>query len=493
MLIEIIVGSGAALLVFLAWKGINVLPVLALGGLCFLLFYLLERRGELAPLRIGTCLPQAGVSFEDVGGQGPAKQELKEALEFILQAESVRAMGIRPLKGILLAGPPGTGKTLLAKAAAAYTDAVFLAVNGSEFIEVYAGVGAQRVRQLFRRARQMALAAGKNRAVVFIDEIDVLGSKRGTYHAHQEYDQTLNQLLVELDGIRPDEKVNVLVIAASNRTDLLDPALLRPGRFDRVVRVDLPDKQGRLQILQLHTRNKPLDPGVDLAAIAQETFGFSGAHLESVANEAAILALRDGAKSIAQHHFREAVDKVMLGEKLERKPTAEELRRIAVHETGHAVVSELLQPGSVTHLTITSRGNALGYIRQVPAEDFYLFTKEYLEGRIQICLAGSVAEDLVLGSGSTGAAGDFQEAVRLAKQYLEAGLSDLGVVSPEDLPAGVRHRTVQRIIGGLRERVRELLLPCRSALVKLADRLVTEETLSGDYLRAVLREEVNCA
>jgi len=207
-----------------------------------------------------------------------------------------------------------------------------------------------------------------------------------------------------MDGLRPDDRVHILVIAASNRVDLLDPALLRPGRFDRVVRVDLPDRQGRRQILELHTRNKPLAPDVDLEAIARETFGFSGAHLESVANEAAILALRDKASLIHQRHFREAVDKVMLGERLERKPTPEELYRIAVHESGHALASEILMPGSVTHLTITSRGNALGYMRQTPGEDFYLLTKEYLENRIQICLAGAVAEDLVLGSGSTGAA-----------------------------------------------------------------------------------------
>lgn len=493
MLLEVAIGSGAALLVFLAWQGVNVLPIVAVAGLFFLLYYVIERRGDLAPAKVDTYAPQTKVTFDDVGGQGPAKQELKEALDFILQAETVKAMGIRPLKGILLVGPPGTGKTLLAKAAASYTDAAFIAVSGSEFIEVYAGVGAQRVRNLFRRARQLGLRAKKNRAVIFIDEIDVLGGKRGTYHAHQEYDQTLNQLLVEMDGLRPDEKVNILVIAASNRVDLLDPALLRPGRFDRVVRVDLPDKQGRLQILELHTRNKPLAPDVDLEAIARETFGFSGAHLESVANEAAILALRDKSEVIQQRHFREAVDKVMLGERLERKPTPEELYRIAVHESGHALVSEILQPGSVTHLTITSRGNALGYIRQVPGEDFYLLTKEYLENRIQVCLGGAVAEDLVLGSGSTGAAGDFQEAVRLAKQYLEAGLSDLGVVSPDDLPAAVRHRTIRRIIAGLRSKVRDLLLPYRSVLVKLADYLVKEETLTGDFLRSVLKEEASCA
>jgi len=196
MLLEVAIGSGAAFLAFLAWHGVNVLPAVALISLLVLLYYVLERRGELVPARIDVHLPQTKVTFDDVGGQGPAKQELKEALDFILQAEAVKAMGIRPLKGILLAGPPGTGKTLLAKAAASYTDAAFIAVSGSEFIEVYAGVGAQRVRSLFRRARSLGLRTKKNRAVIFIDEIDVLGGRRGTYQAHQEYDQTLNQLLV---------------------------------------------------------------------------------------------------------------------------------------------------------------------------------------------------------------------------------------------------------------------------------------------------------
>jgi vesicle-fusing ATPase len=491
VLAEVAIGGSAALLLFLAVQGINVFPVVAVGVLLFLLYYAVERRGELLPVRIGTPTPPPALTFEDIGGQEAAKRELKEALDFILQQESVRAMGIRPIKGILLVGPPGTGKTLLAKAAAGYTDAVFLAVNGSEFIEVYAGVGAQRVRGLFKRARQMAFRAKKNRAVIFIDEIDVLGSKRGTYQAHQEYDQTLNQLLVEMDGLRLNDGVNILVIGASNRADLLDPALLRPGRFDRIVRVDLPDKWARLEILQLHTRNKPLAPDVDLAAIAQETFGFSGAHLESVANEAAILALRDKAKFIGQRHFREAVDKVMLGEKLERRPTPEELYRIAVHESGHAVASEILQPGSISHVTITSRGNALGYIRQSQADDSYLMTKGCLEARIQICLGGAVAEELVLGYGSTGSVTDLQEAAKLARQYLGAGMGDYELLVLEDMPPSLQYRAIRRIIRQLKEQVRELLSANQSALVTLADCLSKEEMLTGEYVRAVLRKEGN--
>ncbi|MCR4418783.1 MAG: AAA family ATPase [Clostridia bacterium] len=489
MFLEMVVGSGAAFLAFLAWQGVNVTPVLALIALAVLLYYLLERRAEPVTSAAGVRSVPTKVTFEHIGGQGPAKKELKEALDFILRAEAVKAMGIRPLKGILLVGPPGTGKTLLAKAAASYTDAVFLAANGSEFVEVYAGVGAQRVRNLFRQARKLAARTGKNRAVVFIDEIDVLAAKRGTFQAHQEYDQMLTQLLVEMDGLRAEDRTQLLVIAASNRVDLLDPALLRPGRFDRVVRVDLPDRQGRLQILQLHSRNKPLSPEVDLEAIARETFGFSGAHLESVANEAAILALRQGSPVIEPRHFREAVDKVMLGEKLERKPTPEELYRIAVHESGHAVASELIFPQSVTQVTITSRGQALGYIRQTPGDDFYLLTKEYLEGRIQVLLGGLVAEETVLGSGSTGAAADLQEARRLAKEYVEAGLSDLGAVSLEDLPPVLKYRGLARVLEELKQRVAERLRPYGPALARLARELVREETLSGDHLRRLLRGE----
>ncbi|MGB9887044.1 MAG: AAA family ATPase [Moorellales bacterium] len=487
------VGVGAAVLVFLICKGVNVFPALALGGLVLLLFYLLERRGELVSPGVGVRLAPADVAFDQIGGQGSAKKELKEALDFMLEAEAVKSMGIRPLKGILLVGPPGTGKTLLAKAAASYTDGVFLAANGSEFVEVYAGVGAQRVRNLFRQARKLGLRSAKNRAVIFIDEIDVLGAKRGTYQAHQEYDQMLTQLLVEMDGLRADDRVRILVIGASNRLDLLDPALLRPGRFDRVVRVDLPDRQARLQILELHTRNKPLSREVDLAAIAAETFGFSGAHLESVANEAAILALRDRSPVIEPRHFREAVDKVMLGEKLERRPTTEELYRIAVHESGHALAGELLFPGSVTHVTITSRGQALGYIRQTSGEDPYLLTRDYLERRIQVCLGGMVAEEMVLGSGSTGATADLAEARRLAREYLEAGLSPAGLLGTEDLPPSVRARALGRLVGELKERAAALLRPYREVLGEVARVLVKEETVSGEYLRRFLREGAHCA
>ncbi len=485
---EIGIGFAIAAFIFLLAQGINLLPFVLIGGL--LLF--LMRSGALPGLdRRFTPLASGGsgippVTFDDIGGQAAAKKELLEALEFVANQDMVKHLGIRPLKGILLTGPPGTGKTLLAKAAANYTNSVFLAASGSEFVEVYAGVGAQRVRELFRRAREAARRAGKGSAIVFIDEIEVMGGKRGKHHSHLEYDQTLNQLLVEMDGLSVDDEVRVLVVGATNRADLLDEALLRPGRFDRVVRVDLPDREGRRQILALHTRNKPLAADVNLDQIAKETFGFSGAHLESLANEAAILAMRAGEQEIRHRHFVEAIDKVIMGEKLDRRPTREERYRISVHEAGHAIVGEALRPGSVSSITVASRGMALGFVRQSPGDDMYLYTREYLEDEVCRALAGAVAEDLALGSRSTGAAGDYQQAVELARRLVFGGMSRLGVVSEETLPEPLLHRVVSEIMASQEERARRLLAQNLDVLKSIAVRLLEEESLSGDELRRFL-------
>jgi cell division protease FtsH len=309
---ELCLGASVALLIFLVLMGQNVFPLLLLAGMGVVLYMLIDRKGLVNSSQFVEFSSQMDFSFDDIGGQAPAKQELKEALDFILHKSKIKKMGIRPLKGILLTGPPGTGKTLLAKAAASYTDSVFIACSGSEFIEVYAGVGAQRVRQLFKTAKERAVKEKKDSAVLFLDEIEVLGGKRGSNQGHHEYDQTLNQLLVEMDGLKDDEQVRILIMGATNREDMLDSALMRPGRFDRIVRVDLPDKAAREHILRIHCKNKPLADDVSFEYIAQESFGFSGAHLESVANEAAILALRDNSPCINKHHFKEAVDKVMM-------------------------------------------------------------------------------------------------------------------------------------------------------------------------------------
>jgi cell division protease FtsH len=427
------------------------------------------------------------VKFTDIGGQNAAKKELLEAIEFIRNREQIKAMGIRPLKGVLLTGPPGTGKTLLAKAAANYTDSIFLSASGSEFVEMYAGVGAQRVRSLFAKAREAARKAGKESAVIFIDEIEVLGAKRGNgTGGHMEYEQTLNELLVQLDGVKIDDTVQVLVMGATNRVDMLDPALMRPGRFDRIVQVDLPDKEARLSILQIQTKQKPLAADVDLTELARQTFGFSGAHLEALANEAAILALREGLQEIQMRHFVEAVDKVMLGEKLDRKPAIDEKRRVAIHEAGHAIVGEWVDPGSVATITVTPRGRAMGYVRSNPQDDQYLQTKTQLEADIRRLLAGFLAEELILGEGSTGASNDFERANKLAWHIVNGGMSRLGIIDPEKGDQKALAEEQGRIIQEQKALVAEYLASKRAALEALAERLVTDEVIDGDSVRALL-------
>ncbi len=493
MIKEILIGSSLAVVIFLAFLGYDVTPFIILGVLGGVLFFMADRKG-LVKVAAPETNASSNFSFEDIGGQKSAKQEIKEAVDFVLCHDIVKKMGIRPLKGILLTGPPGTGKTLLAKAAAAYTDSVFLAAAGSDFIEMYAGVGAQRVRQLFKRARETARKEKKNCAIIFIDEIDVLASKRGSHASHLEYDQTLNQLLVEMDGIKTDEQIRTLLIAATNRSDVIDPAILRPGRFDRQVNVGLPDKEDRLQILQIHTRNKPLGADVDLNKIAQEAFGFSGAHLECLSNEAAIFAMRENSPVIKHRHLKEAIDKVIMGEKMGKKPSTDELYRVAVHETGHALVSEMIRPGSVSHLTIISRGGALGYMRQTPEDDKYLYTKEYLDGQIKICLAGAVAEELFLGNRSTGSANDFEQALNLSKRIVLTGMSNLGIVSSETMPRAVLNREMTRIVNELEVETRDYLQDMQTNMQAVIDLLLEKEHLSGEDLQAMLKKKpVACA
>ncbi|MDB4897823.1 MAG: cell division protein [Firmicutes bacterium] len=487
-LMEIGIGVGIALTAFLGLMGYNVMPMLFVAGLIVMLSQTTSLRNMGSSKKVATSSSAAvpGVKFEDIGGQNAAKKELLEAIEFITNREQIKHMGIRPLKGILLTGPPGTGKTLLAKAAAHHTGSVFLAASGSEFVEMYAGVGAQRVREMFRKARETARREKKPSAVIFVDEIDVLGAKRGSHASHMEYDQTLNQLLVEMDGLVVDEEVQVLVMGATNRVDMLDPALLRPGRFDRIVNVDLPDKEGRIAILQLHTRSKPLADDVDLENLARQSFGFSGAHLESLANEAAILALRQGLDQVSMRHFTEAVDKVMLGEKMDRKPTLEERRRVAIHEGGHALVGEWVEAGSVSTITITPRGKAMGYVRTNPADDRYLYTRPMLEGQIRVALGGFLAEELSYGEGSTGASSDFERVVDLTKHIVTSGMSSLGIIDPQTLKGTAAEAEVQKIIREQQEQVRWFLAQRREVLEQVADTLVQEEVISGDALRSML-------
>jgi cell division protease FtsH len=489
---EALIGIGAGVLCFLAFKGFNIIPVLLLAGLAwFLIFSGTGMSGlrDIGRKKIGNLAAKSqAVSFAEVGGQNVAKRELTEALGFLKNYDQAKKLGIRPIKGILLSGPPGTGKTLLAKAAANYTDSVFISASGSEFIEVYAGLGAQRVRELFSRARKLAKEQKKPGAIIFIDEIEVLAGKRGTQVGHLEYDQTLNQLLVEMDGLTFEDDVRILVIGATNRQDLLDNAIQRPGRFDRMVRVDLPDKVGRKEILSLHLRNKPLADDCELEELARETFGLSGAHLESLCNEAAIIALRSGRDEICKADLTEALDKVLLGEKLERRPTETELRRVSVHEAGHAIVSELIRPGSVAQVTVAPRGNALGYVRHAPREDMYLYPKEFLEEDICVLLAGAMAEDLIFGSRSTGAGNDFKRALELAKRIVSYGMSSLGPADRDTAAPEILSKTTREIVTSAENRTRSLLKKHKKTLKTLAGTLYEQETIQGDNLRIMIKE-----
>ncbi|MCK4257717.1 MAG: AAA family ATPase [Halanaerobiales bacterium] len=495
MVKEVGIGLGLAILIFLGFQGINLFPFIFFVGMSYVLLTMLDSKNggisskpisKLKSKKTSDSIPK--VTFEDIGGQETAKKELMEALNFIKDAGKIKKLGIRPLKGILLSGPPGTGKTLMAKASAQLTDSIFFSASGSEFIEMYAGVGAKRVRQLFSKAREAARKANSNNAIIFIDEIEVLGRKRGSHSSHMEYDQTLNQLLVEMDGLSIDDEVKILVVGATNRADILDPAILRPGRFDRIVKVDLPDKEGRKHILNIHLANKPLHEDVNSEDIAKETFGFSGAHLESLTNEAAILAWREKELKIGQKHFKEAVDKVMMGEKLNRKPQVEELRRIAIHETGHALIGEMLRPGSVSTITITSRGQALGYVRHNPQDDIYLYTQTYLEDQVAICIAGAAAEEMILGNRSTGARNDFEKATDLAKQIIFSGMTSLGVVTEKDLPANLKHEEMTRILKEQEERVKKILADKTDVIFSITEKLLKDESFTGDELREILNE-----
>lgn len=485
---EILIGAIPALLIFLSLIGINITPIFFLVAISGVLLLIAYSSGGLNSLMKKTNynIPDSRISFEQVGGQTRAKRELTEALEFIVKADKYQKMGIRPLKGLLLIGPPGTGKTLLAKAAANYTNSAFLTANGSEFVEMYVGVGAKKIREIFDSAYKQAEQENKDSAIIFIDEIDVIGQRRDAGGiGNKEYDQTLNQLLTEMDGIKTHNSVRILVIAATNRYDLLDPALLRPGRFDRKVLVDLPDKQGREQILKIHVRSKSLADDVTVDYIVSKTFGFSGAELENLLNEASILALRDSSEQIRKKHIDEGIDKVLMGEKADRRPNAEELTRIAYHELGHAVVSETLNPGTVDRISITPRGGALGYVRQTDQQDRYIYTREMFEKYIMIALAGSVSEQIFLGNKSTGSENDFQKAMELTKKIIDSGLSELGIIDEQLNKEEIKQQTAQ-MLEHLEQKTFAIIEKEKQTIVNAYAILIDKESIDGCKFRDLL-------
>lgn len=475
---------------FIAYLGVNIWPIVAAGVALSILLFFVQRKGHHGGLTHTavsgrTMHNQGNMSFECIGGQDRAKNELIEALDFLIRPDDIRKFGIRPMKGVLLTGPPGTGKTLMAKAAANYADAVFIGVSGSEFVEMYVGVGAGRVRALFKEARQRARKEKKQNAVIFIDEIDVIGGKREGGQ-QKEYDQTLNQLLTEMDGLYVDQSPHILVMAATNRKEILDSALLRPGRFDRHIQVDMPDKKGRKHILELHAANKQLADEVSLDRIADETFGFSGAQLESVLNEAAIYAMREQRETITMGHISLAIDKALMGEKIDRETNEEERRRVAIHELGHAIIAELMRPGSVSQVALGPRGQALGYVRHQPQGDRYLYTKPFLEDQIMIALGGSAAEELFYGNRSTGSQGDFDQALHIMETMVNAGLTNLGIVRLEHLSSEALTKETQAIMEDLTYRTRELLEQHRDTFERCLQRLLEEELVNGDTFRYLL-------
>jgi cell division protease FtsH len=488
--LELLIGFVPVLLIFLLFMGVNVLPFLFFAVIGGAVYYTARGRGKLTALSSGkgrSEVASSSFTFDQIGGQERAKVELIEALDFLVKREQIAKLGIRPLKGILLAGPPGTGKTLLAKAAAQYTDSVYLTASGSEFVEMYVGVGASRIRDLFKDAREKAKKAGKSSAVIFIDEIEVIGGKRDGGQ-QREYDQTLNQLLTEMDGIHANESPRILMIAATNRKEMLDSALLRPGRFDRHIGVELPDKKGRLHILKIHADNKPIDESVNMERLAEQTYSFSGAQLESVMNEAAIYALREEHPVIIESHLTMAIDKVMLGEKTDRETTKEERERVALHELGHAIMAEIVRPGSVSQVALSPRGGALGYVRHQPQQDQYLYTKQFLNGQIMIALAGAAAEEMFYGERSTGSRGDFDQAVGIVKTLVESGLTSLGIINESMMTPEKWADITKSILDELMEKTKQTLEEKREVFLSSLETLLKEESLDGEAFRAMLKQ-----
>jgi cell division protease FtsH len=448
------------------------------------------------------------VTFVDVAGVDEAKEELQEVVEFLKYPEKFVALGARIPRGVLLVGPPGTGKTLLARAVAGEAGVPFFSISGSEFVEMFVGVGASRVRDLFDQAKRNAPC------IVFVDEIDAVGRQRGAGlgGSHDEREQTLNQILVEMDGF--DTNTNVIVVAATNRPDILDPALLRPGRFDRQVVIDAPDVKGRVAILEVHSKGKPLEKEVSLDRLAKRTPGFSGADLANLVNEAAILAARQSKKRIGNLEFEEAIDRVQLGpERKSRVRSSRENEMVAYHEAGHALVAYKLENfDPLFKITIVSRGMAGGYTLALPEEDVHINTKSYLEKRLAMMLGGHAAEEIQFGEMSTGPSDDISKVTKVARSMVTRyGMSEqlgprtfghkeelifLGreISEQRDYSEKIAEEIddeVRRIIDRAHDLARQIIRDNKAKLDQLARKLIEVETLEGEQLMALMDAPVD--
>ena len=490
---------------------INGLPLLLFGALIFFMY----RQGRGAQNQIfGFGRSRARlhsadrptVTFDDVAGEEESKAELTEVVDFLKEPLKYTKMGAVLPRGVLLIGPPGTGKTLLARAVAGQAGVPFFSISGSEFVEMFVGVGASRVRDLFDQAKRSAPC------IIFIDEIDAVGRQRGTGMGggNDEREQTLNQILVEMDGF--DTDTNIIIMAATNRPDILDPALLRPGRFDRTVTVGLPDKNGRQAILTVHTRGKPLAKDVDLNIMARSTPGFSGADLANLANEAALNAARFNRKQITSLDFEAALDKIVLGTKQATLMDENERRIVAYHESGHALVASLTPGAEPVHkVTIIPHGRALGLTQQLPLDDRHNYPREYLVGRLQVMLGGRAAEEVTFDEMTTGAENDLKGASELARRMVGIwGMSEelgpvyfglgeehpfLGRVMTQeraygDETASAIDSAVQRLVDGAHEHAVELLREHRYHLDSMAQALLQQETLNATDVQRILAEKV---
>ena len=486
---------------------INLAPLALLALLWFFMIRQMQTGGNKA-LSFGKSrarllsMQQKKVTFKDVAGVEEAKEELKEIIEFLREAQKFQKLGGRIPKGVLLVGPPGTGKTLLARAVAGEANVPFFSISGSDFVEMFVGVGASRVRDLFEQGKKNAPC------IIFIDEIDAVGRHRGAGlgGGHDEREQTLNQLLVEMDGFESNE--GVILMAATNRPDVLDPALLRPGRFDRRVVVNRPDVRGREEILRVHTRKIPLADDVELSVLARGTPGFSGADLANMVNEAALSAARQNRKAVLMYDFELAKDKVLMG--VERKSlilTEEEKKVTAYHEAGHALVAAKLPNSDPLHkVTIIPRGMALGVTMQLPIDDKHNYTKEYLETEIAIMMGGRIAEEMFLSQMSTGAGNDIERATELARKMVcEFGMSDLGPLTfgkkEEQIFLGreiAQHRDyseatavkiddeVRRMIGQGYNTAKSILAENNDTLVRIAVALLEREVLDANEIKLII-------